>query len=101
MLIKWRNIYSTAKLLKEVRKWKMTIIVKSKLMYLTLRDNYKKSKVKWLWKPLRWITWNIWVYRIDTFNKKEIKRINYYLKKHQTEIFYNTLNGWKNIIETN
>jgi len=100
MLIKWENITSTARLLKIAREWKMYIIVKWKLMFKTLSDNYNKNKVKWIWKPLRWLDWDIAIYRADTLEKSEVKRINRYLKNNpHWKVYYNSL--WINeILET-
>ena len=53
MLIKGENVHSTSRLLKLAREKKMTIITRTKLMYLTFQSNYKKHKVKWLGQPLR------------------------------------------------
>lgn len=101
MLIKGENVHSTSRLLKLAREKKMTIITRTKLMYLTFQSNYKKHKVKWLGQPLRWIEWDIAVYRVDTMSEKEINRINYYLKKNPDKnIFYNSLDKGKEIIET-
>lgn len=96
MLITWWNITSTARLIKEARENKLTIIVRSKIMFKTLRDVYRK--VKRLWNDLANISWDIAVYRIDTFSPNEIEKLNKLLKNGES-IIYNALHNPEDIIE--
>lgn len=99
MYLKWDTISTTAKMIKYVMKNKMTLLVKSRLMYLVLKENFAKLDVRMIDDPLRNIVWDIAIYRIDTITDNDLKRVNRLLDNKWFEVIYNSVYNL-DIIET-
>ena len=91
MYLKWNTITTTAKMLQYVMKNKMTLLVKSRLMYMVVKENFPKLDVRMIDDPLRNISWDIAVYRIDTITENDLKRVNRLLKNKWVDIIYNSV----------
>ena len=91
MYLKWNTIATTAKMIQYVMKNKITLLVKSKLMFLVLKENFGKLDVRMIDDPLRNIKWDIAVYRIDTISENDLKRVNRLLDNKGFNAIYNSV----------
>lgn len=91
MYLKWNTIATTAKMINYVMKNKMTLLVKSKLMYMVIKENFGKLDVRMIDDPLRNIVWDVAIYRIDTITDNDLKRVNRLLNNKWVNAIYNSV----------
>lgn len=91
MYLKWNTISTTGKMLKYVLENKMTLLVKSKLFYHVIRENFPKLDVRMIDDPLRYIKGDIAIYRIDTISENDLKRVNRLMDLRWKKAIYNSV----------
>jgi hypothetical protein len=91
MYLKWNTITTTAKMIQYVMKHKITLLIKSKLMYLVLKENFAKLDIRMIDDPLRGIKWDVAIYRIDTISENDLKRVNRLLDNKWFNAIYNSV----------